>query len=180
MKGIVFIAFNQMVEDQVGMDVWEKILSDVMPETEGIYTSIEEYPDHELFNLVGALSKIVDVPVAILVEQFGAYMFTVLNSKYPMFTEAKSDFFSFIKSIDGVIHKEVEKLYVNPNLPKLDCEEIDSNNLQVTYTSPRKLCFLAEGLIRGAAKHYDVEYTLDHIRCMHDGHDHCLMQLTTH
>lgn len=180
MKGVVFIAFNQMVEDQVGIDVWEKILAQVMPETEGIYTSIEEYPDSELFNLVGALSDTVNVPVPTLVESFGEYLFGILNKKYPIFTEQKADFFSFIESIDGVIHKEVRKLYENPNLPKLECERVDDKNLNVIYTSPRKLCFLAEGLIRGAAKHYQVEYSLEHPQCMHRGDDHCLLQIAIH
>jgi predicted hydrocarbon binding protein len=177
MKGVVFIAFNQMVEDQLGIDVWERLLNDVIPESGGVYTSVEQYPDSELFNLVGALSNIVDVPVPTLVEQFGAYMFDILNSKYPIFTEQQADFFSFIKSIDGVIHREVKKLYNNPNLPSLDCKQIDKNTLEITYRSPRKLCFLAEGLIRGAAKYYNVKYALSHNRCMHDGNDHCLLVL---
>lgn len=179
MKGVVFIAFNQMVEDQVGIDTWERLLNEVMPESDGIYTSVENYPDSELFNMVGALSKIVDVPVPTLVEQFGAYMFDVLNAKYPIFSEQQADFFSFIKSIDSVIHREVKKLYDQPSLPNLDCEDINEKTLAVTYRSPRKLCFLAEGLIRGAAKHYQVKYTLSHDQCMHDGHEHCLLMLTT-
>ncbi len=178
MKGAVFIAFNQMVEDQVGIDTWERLLAEVIPESGGIYTSVEDYPDSELFSMVGALSTIVNVPVPTLVEQFGAYLFDVLNTKYPMFSEEKKDFFEFIKSIDGVIHREVRKLYDNPNLPDLDCEQIDEKNLSIKYQSPRKLCFLAEGLIRGAAKYYNVNYALEHKSCMHDGCDHCLLQLS--
>jgi hypothetical protein len=150
-----------------------------MPESDGIYTSVEDYPDSELFSMVGASSKIVDVPAPTLVEQFGAYMFDVLNSKSPIFSEQQPDFFSFIKSIDGVIHKEVKKLYDSPNLPSLDCEQISDNKLNIKYSSPRKLCFLAEGLIRGAAKHYGVDYSLQHETCMLNDSDHCLITLTT-
>jgi len=179
MKGVVFIAFNQMVEDQSGIDTWERLLETVTPLSGGVYTSVENYPDSELFSMVEALSKIVGIPIPTLIEQFGAYMFGVLNKKYPLFSKQQKDFFSFIKSIDGVIHQEVKKLYDNPNLPNLDCKEIDPNTLAVTYRSPRKLCFLAEGLIRGAAKHYQVNYSLSHDLCMHDGHDRCLLMLTT-
>ncbi len=178
MKGAVFIAFNQMVEDQVGIDIWERLLVEVTPESGGIYTSVEDYPDSELFSMVGTLSDIVDVPVPVLVEQFGAYLFDVLNTKYPMFSAEQKDFFEFIKSIDGVIHREVRKLYENPNLPDLYCENVDDKTLSIKYQSPRKLCFLAEGLIRGAAKYYDVNYELQHNKCMHDGSDHCLLHLT--
>ena len=178
MKGIVFIAFNQMIEDNIGIDMWERLLAESRPDSEGIYTSVTEYPDSELFNMVGLLSDIVNVPVSTLVEQFGDYLFTVLNTKYPMFSAQEKDFFGFIKSIDGVIHKEVRKLYDSPSLPSLECTQIDAATLDINYQSPRKLCFLAEGLIRGAAKHYGVNYVLSHKVCMHDDNDHCLLRLT--
>ena len=102
----------------------------------------------------------------------------MLNGKYPMFSAQQDDFFDFIESIDGVIHKEVRKLYDSPSLPSLSCEREGNNILHVIYQSPRKLCFLAEGLIRGAAKHYGVEYQLTHDVCMHKGSDHCLLTIT--
>jgi len=77
-----------------------------------------------------------------------------------------------------VIHKEVRKLYNSPNLPTLDCEDIDEKTLLVKYYSPRKLCLLAEGLIRGAAQHYQTEYSLNHETCMHKGADQCLLRLS--
>ena len=178
MKGAVFIAFNQMVEEQIGIDVWERMLAEVAPPSGGIYTSVEAYEDEELFNLVGKLSEITGHPIPTLVEQFGAYLFSALNSKYPVFSEQQPDFFSFIKSIDGVIHKEVRKLYQHPNLPSLECEQTDDDTLLVTYRSPRKLCILAEGLIRGAALHYQTDYNLEHPTCMLHGSDHCLLKLS--
>jgi hypothetical protein len=72
------------------------------------------------------------------------------------------EFLEFLKSIEDVIHKEVKKLYHNPNLPTLDWEQEDDRSLDLYYRSPRKLCGLAEGLIRGAAQRYEVEYNLTH------------------
>ena len=178
MKGAVFIAFNQMVEDNISIDIWEQLLTETQSESGGVYTSIDDYKDEELFAFVGKLSEIVDVPVETLVEQFGHYLFSALNGKYPIFSQQQPDFFSFIKSIDEVIHKEVRKLYDNPNLPTLECEDVDEKTLLVKYYSPRKLCLLAEGLIRGAAQHYKTEYTLEHEVCMHKGADQCLLRLS--
>ncbi|ODS23397.1 hypothetical protein AB835_08915 [Candidatus Endobugula sertula] len=173
MKGAVFIAFNQMIEEQVGVAVWEQLLDEVNPESGGVYTSVEDFPDEELFALVGKLSEIANQPIETLVESFGFYLFDFLNQKYPIFSESESDFFSFLKSIDSVIHKEVRKLYNNANLPELDCEQKSENILIMRYQSPRKLCLLAEGLVRGAAKHYQVEYSLDHKTCLHKGDSCC-------
>ena len=177
MKGAVFIAFNQMIEEQAGVETWEKLLDEVNPESGGIYTSIEDFPDEELFSLVAKLSEISGEPVSVLVESFGYFLFSFLNEKYPVFTQSESNFLSFLESIDGVIHKEVKKLYENANLPTLDYEKIDNNTLIMRYQSPRKLCLLAEGLIRGAAKHYGVEYTLDHETCLHKDDSCCTFRI---
>jgi len=45
------------------------------------------------------------------------------------------------------------------------------------YTSPRKLCFLAEGLIEGAAEQFNTKYELSHTECMHDGADRCALKI---
>lgn len=177
MKGAVFIAFNQMVEENISLDTWEKMLNEVNPDSGGIYTSLEDFPDEELFALVGKLSELVGQPVEVLVESFGCYLFDFLNAKYPIFTESQPDFFGFIESIDSVIHKEVRKLYENANLPTLDCQRDDEKNMSIRYYSPRKLCLLAEGLIRGAANFYNTEYTLNHKQCMHKGAEACLLDL---
>lgn len=173
MKGIVFTSFNEMIEEEMGITVWERILKEVNPDSLGIYTAVEDYDDQEIFDLVNALSEITKISVSDLVKYYGHYLFRVLIKKYPVFTENIDDYFEFLESIDGAIHKEVEKLYVNPNLPKLTCEKVDEKTLKMRYQSPRKLCHLAEGLIKGAAAHYSEEYLLNHNKCMHDGDDHC-------
>ena len=173
MKGIVFTTFNDMVEQEIGIDAWEKILDAVKPESQGIYTSVEDFPDSELFAMVGELSEITGTPVMELVKAFGQYLFHALAMKHPVFVEEKPNFLDFLKSIEDVIHKEVKKLYPNPNLPSLRWEQADDTSLTLFYQSPRKLCHLADGLIKGAAKQYDVDFTMDHAVCMHDGHDHC-------
>lgn len=178
MKGAVFIALNQMIEEQAGMEAWESLLTAVNPGSQGIYTSVEDYPDEELFSLVTGLSQALDTPIEVLVESFGSYLFDVLNNKYPMFSEQQSHFFDFLESIDGVIHKEVRKLYESANLPTLNCKRLDDKHMEMIYHSPRKLCLLAEGLIRGAARYYQVDYQLEHDVCMHKGSDHCRFNIS--
>lgn len=173
MKGIVFTSFNEMIEEEMGITVWEKILANVKPESMGVYTSVEDYKDDELFSLVNALAEITEIPIPQLVKYYGKYLFSVLISKYPMFTENVNDYFIFLESIENVIHKEVEKLYSNPNLPSLHCQQLDNKTLKMKYESPRKLCHLAEGLIEGAAEHYQEKYLLKHDKCMHKGDDYC-------
>lgn len=178
MKGIVFTTFNDMVEQKIGIDVWDAVLEAVNPESQGIYTAVEDFPDDELFSMITELSDRTGTPAIELVRAFGQYLFHALAVKHAIFVQQKPDFLEFLKSIDDVIHREVEKLYQNPNLPSIKWEQSDSKSLTLFYRSPRKLCHLAEGLIKGAAEHYGVEYTLRHDVCMHRGSDHCRFDIT--
>ena len=173
MKGAVFISFNELVEKEFGLDMWEELLDKVNPESGGIYTSVEDFPDQELFSLVTMLSEITEVPIPKLVEHFGHHLFGTLSSKYAIFLDNSPSFFEFIESIDDVIHKEVRKLYHNPNLPELETKRFDEKTLEVKYRSPRKLCHLALGLMRGAAEYYKVNVEMSHDICLHTGSDHC-------
>lgn len=173
MKGLVFTTFNDMVEQKIGIEMWESLLESVKPESGGIYTSIEDFPDQELLDIITVLSSKTGTPVVDLVNSFGQYLFHALAFKHPIFTDEKPDLIEFLKSIESVIHKEVRKLYQNPNLPSIEWEQPQEEKLILHYHSPRMLCHLAEGLIKGAAEHYDTKINISQSACMHDGADRC-------
>lgn len=171
MKGVIFNVLEEMVVEQSGMLAWNQILDTLA--IEGVYTAGESYPDEELFSLVGSISEKTDIPVEILVGAFGERLFKGLAERNPSFIEAESTLKGFLKSVHDVIHIEVRKLYENPNLPDFEYEDNDGDTLLMRYRSPRKLCILAEGLIRGAASHYGTSIKIDHPVCMHKGSNHC-------
>ncbi|SIS69122.1 heme NO-binding domain-containing protein [Neptunomonas antarctica] len=172
MKGVIFNVLEEMVEENCGMAVWNDILNQELPEG-GIYTAGESYPDEQLFNLVNAVCARTKLPMEKVVGNFGEFLFTQLAARHPVFLESPADLKSFLKSIDSVIHVEVRKLYDNPNLPSFKYSEPDPDLLIMQYRSPRKLCILAEGLIRGAAAHYGQSVEISHPICIHRGADWC-------
>jgi len=173
MKGAVFIALNDMVEEVFGVEVWEAVLEQANPESEGIYISASSYTDAEIISLISAIADTTQNPIEEIIRNFGCYLFSQLNSKYPIFTESQSDFFGFLNSIHTVIHVEVNKLYEDASLPTIACERIDNNHILMHYRSPRKFCILAEGLIFGAANHYNKDVIITQGKCMSNGHDEC-------
>jgi len=177
MKGAVFIALNEMIEKQFGMAVWESILDRAAPESEGIYASAGSYSDEEIGRLVGAAAEELKLPENTVTRLFGTYLFGELNSKFPIFASMHVNLFDFLKSIEGVIHKEVDKLYSDAALPEINCIVIEEKHLQMHYRSPRKLCFLAEGLILGAAQLFDQKIDLRQSQCTHDGGDACVIDV---
>lgn len=175
MKGIVFNILNEMIEEQLGMEAWDTLLTQT--ELDGIYVATQTYPDEELLTLVAAAQAHTGVPAADLIRAFGEYMVPRFAKNYPVFFENEDNLKSFLLTVDQVIHVEVRKLYPEAGLPEFQYEDRDDDSLTMIYRSPRKLCALAEGLIAGSAKHFNQSYDLAHDICMLNGSDHCKLEL---
>ena len=173
MQGAVFTAFSDMVIEKLGMGQWNKILEEVSPESEGIYTSVAQYADDELIAMVVALSEDTGIPVPELVKSFGEYLFSILYENSPTDISHVDNLKDFLLLIDGVIHKEVKRLYPDAYLPTFDYSEGEEGQLIMYYESKRKLCHLSEGLIEGAAAQFGQKIRIDHPECMHRGDPKC-------
>ena len=178
MKGIIFIALNEVIEDNFGLTVWDEVLQEVQPESEGIYISAESYSDQELFALVGALSTKLAIPVPTLIATFGEALFPKLAHKFPVFLEKQPSLKHFLMTIHDVIHVEVKKLFTEPNLPTIEYIDPGNDGLTMIYRSKRKLCHLSEGLIKGAANEFKTSVSIVQPLCMHEGADHCQLDIT--
>ena len=175
MKGIVFNLLAEMVEDKFGLEVWDALLQ--ATQQDGIYVSTETYPDENLFALVAAASEKSGIPANDLIKTFGEFMFPHFHKQNPNFFEKDMTLKQFLLFVDRVIHVEVRKLHPDASLPTFQYIDEHDQELTMLYSSPRKLCMLAEGLIAGAATHFNTEYTLSHNECMHDGADSCRLHL---
>ena len=153
MKGIVFKELLNMVEETFGEELTEKILSKSNLESGGAYTSVGTYDHGEILELVTNLSNETSTPVNGLVKAFGKYMVTVFKKSHPTFFN-KPDVLSFLKTVHGIIHVEVKKLYPDAELPKFEYEEPSENKLIMYYSSSRPFADLAEGLIEGVVESY--------------------------
>lgn len=179
MQGSVFTCFSDMVIDGLGMMAWSELLDEVKPESGGVYTNNQSYADEELFALVGAFCKKTNMPVTDAVTAFGKYLFTSLYRAAPAGVKQVDDLIEFLLMVDSVIHVEVKRIYPDAYLPEFTYEKTDDpNKLVMLYKSKRKLCHLSEGLIAGAAEQFGSECTITHDVCMHDGADHCRLELT--
>ncbi len=177
MKGMVFTMLNDLVEAQFGINVWDELIDETKPASEGVYTSVEVYPDTELLAYVQALSARTGIPQPDLVRAFGKFVMMKFNEMHPEFFE-NHDAKSFLKSVHDVIHVEVKKLHPDVVLPEFKYEDPGEDQLVMHYYSPRNLCHLAEGLIDGASELFKTEVSVGHDVCTHSGADHCVLNVS--
>lgn len=152
MKGIVFKEFINLVDSTFGEDAVENIIEKSDLKSQGAYTAVGTYDHKEMLSLVSNLSALTKTPISSLVKLFGEKLCLVFSIKFSDFFKVK-DAYSFIKSIDDIIHVEVQKLYPDAELPKFSYKE-EGNKLIVDYSSTRPFADLAEGLLIGVIKHY--------------------------
>jgi predicted hydrocarbon binding protein len=176
MKGIIFRGLESLVIEKCGMAVWEALLEKNVPSNR-VYISAQSYPDEELVRLAKDVALAMKVPMDEVLKTFGEYLFEYLLQRHLSIVERFDGFVSLMMGIDSVIHFEVAKLYQEPNLPSIKCELIEDGFILMHYSSSRKLCLCAEGLIYGAAAHYNINVALKHLQCMHNGATQCEIEV---
>lgn len=178
MKGILFNLIEEIVTKSHGEAAWDQLLQ--MGDLKGAYTSLGNYPDEHLFKIVSAASQALTLPAPNIIRWVGKEAIPLLANKYPSFFTTHSNVRSFILSLNQIIHPEVRKLYPGADVPDFDFEPISPQELRMGYRSKRKLCWLAEGLMEGAAAHYKESIAIEQLECMHRGNEKCIFKISFH
>lgn len=176
MKGIIFNLLEELVRRERGDDTWEALLD--VTGLDGVFTSLGNYPDGRLFQLVGAASSALGQPPEAVLRWFGRSAIPLLAERYPHFFEDHRSTRDFLLTLNHIIHAEVRKLYPGADVPTFGFDTSSPDVLLIDYRSKRKLCSLAEGFVEGAADHYREQVTMDQSRCMNRGDDRCVLRLS--
>ncbi len=154
MKGIVFREFIDMVEDEFSLETADAIIAASELSTAGAYTSVGTYPHSEMVSLVVNLSKQTGQPVPALLHHFGRHLFKRFTVIHPQYVTSYQSAFQLLQQLDGNIHVEVKKLYIDAELPSFTFEELPDGGMHFHYRSHRALADFAEGLIQGCIAHF--------------------------
>lgn len=167
MKGIVFTELCEMIEEKFGIEMLNEILSNKSLKSKGVYTAIDTYGHGELVKIVNDLSEKTNSEAQSLIHSYGRYFFATLEENHGRFFD-KMNTFSFLKSVDGHIHREVRKMYHDAELPHFSYEESE-NTLIMLYKSPRKLYSFALGLIEKSLEYFKENISLSYELLKEDG-----------
>lgn len=175
MKGIIFNLLEEVVTTHRGEKAWDEILES--SGVDGAYTSLGNYPEEEFASLLAALSRQSGRTGREALKWFGQLAMPHLADRYPEFFRAHKDMYSFLMSLNDVIHAEVRKLYPGADVPVFEFETPSGatahDTLIMHYRSKRKLCQLAEGFIAGASEQFGELATVTQSSCMLDGAPEC-------
>jgi hypothetical protein len=106
----------------------------------------------------------------IVAEQFGKEMWDQLLD------EARAE--DSFTSSNGIVHREVRKLYQGAGTPEFDFDISSSEVLIMNCRSRRKIYSLVAGFTEGAAAHCNETVDIRHPLCTHLGDECCHLEFS--
>lgn len=163
MKGEIFVALVEHLEDTLGYAELDRILVEADLPSRGAYTAVGLYAPEEVLKIVTHAAPVIGVSVDAVVHAFGEHLFERLAGQRPDVVAAAGGTFALLPQIQAVIHRDVLKLDPKAELPSIDVERLDPNTVALTYTSTRPLAELAHGLLCGVVRHYGENIDIEQV-----------------
>ena len=173
MQGLIFKELKEYVRKKLGMESWDEVRKDAGVNTT-LYNSAQVYPDTELIALFTKSAERLGLPVQSMLEEFGKYFTQVFFRTRLHFIDPQWDYLTLVEHGPEIL-KQMEKRHT-PNSPPASLRVTRDSPEQVTmtYSSPRRLCSFVRGMLKGVAKQYHVEITIEEPRCMLKGQAECV------
>jgi len=175
MHGTIFVELQKYVETKLGVEAWTTLKREAGVTREQPYEPFEIYPDEEVGALVGTASRITGTPAQALLEDFGAFIAPDLLDMYWGVIAPEWRTLDVIENTERTIHDVVRINQKGATPPYLHATRVAPDQVNIVYTSARRLCSVAKGIARGIAQHYDEAVTIEDPRCMLRGDDDCLL-----
>ncbi len=155
MKGVVLLEFVNMMDEIIGIEDAQILILKCKLKSEGAYTTSGNFPSSELHALVRQLSQELHFPKALLEEVFGEYLFKKFTVRYQSMFSQANNALDVLEQIDPFIHSEPCERYPEAHTPSFHFREIAPNVFFLTYSSERKLPYLALGLIQATFDYFN-------------------------
>ena len=168
----MFVELSGYVEELLGPKAWKETLVRAGLDDRA-YTLDASGPDDEFLALVTSAATRSGRELQSVLEGFGEYLAPHLLGEYGTLVDPDWDLLDFLEHTEAAIHAVVRERDPRSRPPKLRVVRPLPDQILVLYESPRRMCSVAKGIIRGAARHYDQEIQISEPRCMLAGATRC-------
>lgn len=176
-QGIFLDALERYVVRELGQPGLRRI-RELTGRAGRTYLFDTSYPDEEITLIVQGITQATGLPADEILQQFAEGLVPSLLDVYGFIVNPSWNFLDFLLNTEGVIHKAVRLNAPSAKPPAIVAQRLDINTVAITYRSPRRLCSVAKGIIRGAATHYQVESAISEERCMLRGDPECVITVS--
>jgi hypothetical protein len=175
MHGIIFGELKKLVDKTLGGNTWRELLRDAGLDTK-IYMPIGEYPDTDAIAIISAASARTGKPVRAILEEFGEFVAPDLVALFRHMVPPEWRTLELLENTEDTIHRVVRLRNPSAHPPRLRTERI-GEEVVITYSSGRKLCGIAVGIVRGLARYYGETVEVRELTCMLDTATECTIRV---
>jgi hypothetical protein len=159
MHGIVFVELQKYVNTNFGYATWVTLLKEAGLEGK-VFLPTRPYPDEDIIAIVKVACQATGKTADQILEDFGSFIAPDLLKIFAASIDLQWKTLDFLENVESVIHKAVRINNPGATPPSLNVKRISANEVEITYTSPRKMASLGLGIIKALAKHYKEENTI--------------------
>jgi hypothetical protein len=175
MHGLIVNQLREYIVATHGRETWDRMLEGVGIWSESAPNVERIYPDSAALALFDKAVQATGMPIEVVLEDFGRFLAPILLRLYPALVQPGWRTLDVIERTEDRIHTVVRMRDPDAAPPYLKTRRVSPTEVQILYTSPRRLCWLAEGIARGLAKHYRETIEITQPECMHAGGVRCLI-----
>ena len=131
------------------------------------------YDDGEAVALLQSMADGIEEPLPGLLGRFGEFLAPHLVKVAGPLVDPTWRTLDLIENTESLIHSMVRTAQPGAEPPVLETVRVAPDELHLVYSSRRRLCPLAAGLIRGMARHFGETLDVAETSCMHRGDPFC-------
>jgi hypothetical protein len=171
MHGIIFGELKKLVDTKLGGDTWRELFKDTGLGPK-VYMPVTEYPDEEAVALIGAIARRTGKAPRTIMEEFGEFIAPDLLALYRHMVKPEWRTLELLENTEQTIHRVVRLRNPGARPPELRTDR-EGDEVLITYSSARRMCGVAVGIVRGLAVHYGEKMEIKELSCMLDDASAC-------
>ena len=171
--GIIFFFLQKFADvAAAGSTSWKGVRSSVTT-TASKFLPSGVYPDADAVAILTTISETTGRPLPSILEEFGQFLAPHLVKVAGPVVDPAWRTLDLIEHTEAIIHTMVRSTTPGAAPPVLETVRQSPDELHLVYSSARRLCPLAVGLMRGIAAHYGETIRIEEPSCLLRGDPFC-------
>jgi hypothetical protein len=171
--GLIFASFRDYLVTEHGAGVANDVTAG-----EPQYTLSQAYEDEQFLALLERACARTSLPLDELLFEFGAFTAaTTFARLYSVLFKLSPTAREFLLTVETPIHEVIRETLPEARPPEIAVTDLGDGDLQIVYTSPRRICAMLRGLVEGTGRVYDETIRVTELECMHHGAPACRFEL---
>ncbi|MBS1489117.1 MAG: heme NO-binding domain-containing protein [Bacteroidetes bacterium] len=159
MHGIIFLQLQKFIKASSSPEVFSKIMDEAKLRGK-FFDATKAYPDEELVAIFSTTCKTLNLDPEVALEEFGKFITPSLLTTYKPYIKNEWGCMDLLENIESTIHRVVRASNAGASPPELVITRINPAEVQIDYTSKRKMISLGIGIIKKIAEHYNEQITI--------------------